>query len=382
MYVTPLPARPNVEQYRKRAKELQKSRQSSDSASSTLADAQFTIAREHGFDSWPKFVRHINGLRQGSVRRFELAADAIVDGDLDLLTTLVRDRPDLVRERSTRRHRATLLHYVAANGVEDFRQRTPANIVPIAQLLLRAGAAPDATSNSYGGKDTTLGLVVSSDHPGRAGLQAGLVDALVDSGAAVNGIDDDGDPLVTALAFRWPLAADALVRRGARVDTVLAAAGLGRLDVVRGFIAEDGTARSRVRLAPTWPRLPRDPRQHVELALIWAAVFGHADVVEFLCAQRIHISAADHFGLTALHWAATGGHVEVVDLLVRRGLPIERRDNQFDATVLGCAVWGAKERKAAGDILGVIDRLLAAGADTSVVSTPTGNSELDRRLRP
>ena len=27
-----------------------------------LADAQFVIAREHGFESWPKFARHIDAL--------------------------------------------------------------------------------------------------------------------------------------------------------------------------------------------------------------------------------------------------------------------------------------------------------------------------------
>jgi len=40
-----------------------------------------------------------------------------------------------------RRHHATLLHYVGANGIESFRQKTPANAVDIARLLLDAGAA-------------------------------------------------------------------------------------------------------------------------------------------------------------------------------------------------------------------------------------------------
>ena len=38
-------------------------------------------------------------------------------------------RPELIRQRSSREHRSTLLHYVSANGIEDFRQRTPPNIV-------------------------------------------------------------------------------------------------------------------------------------------------------------------------------------------------------------------------------------------------------------
>ena len=96
-----LPARPSLEQYRKQAKELVKvfrsaqSRKSLDSEvahseashseviqrvkkhharfadlpedeiASTrfaLADAQFVIAREHGFQSWPKFAKHVESL--------------------------------------------------------------------------------------------------------------------------------------------------------------------------------------------------------------------------------------------------------------------------------------------------------------------------------
>ncbi|MPY86573.1 MAG: ankryin [Luteitalea sp.] len=80
-----LPARPNLEQYKKQAKELINAYKSDDpeavrrvrehrrgrgrtigSAAGrkiTLADAQFVIAREHGFDSWPKFTRHVETLR-------------------------------------------------------------------------------------------------------------------------------------------------------------------------------------------------------------------------------------------------------------------------------------------------------------------------------
>jgi hypothetical protein len=49
---------PRFEQLRKRAKErLADLRAVNPSAK--LADAQFTLAREYGFDSWPKLVDHI-----------------------------------------------------------------------------------------------------------------------------------------------------------------------------------------------------------------------------------------------------------------------------------------------------------------------------------
>lgn len=56
---SPLPARPSIEQLRKRAKErLAVMRETEPSAK--LADAQFLLAREHGFDSWPKLVDYVS----------------------------------------------------------------------------------------------------------------------------------------------------------------------------------------------------------------------------------------------------------------------------------------------------------------------------------
>src|SRR5947208_1575436 len=114
---TSLPARPNIEHYRKRAKAIVKA-----GTSATLAEAHFQIAREHGFASWPKFAKHIDGLTRARspISRFEKAVDAIVAGDAATLARLLREDPALVRARSTREHHSTLLHYVSANGVEDF----------------------------------------------------------------------------------------------------------------------------------------------------------------------------------------------------------------------------------------------------------------------
>src|SRR5271170_1722023 len=131
-----------------------------------LADAQFVIARSHGFESWPKFVKHLQALAGNtSVSKFEAAVDAIVAGDAVALQQLLRDEPDLIRRRSTREHGATLLHYVSANGFEGYRQKTPKNVVEIAELLLRAGAEVNTAANVYGGGCTTLGLVATSGHP-------------------------------------------------------------------------------------------------------------------------------------------------------------------------------------------------------------------------
>src|SRR5690242_8989588 len=119
--LTPLPARPSLEQYKKQAKDFVRVVKSGDleiverikkyhprpgslSVKFVLADAQLVIAREHGFESWPKFAKHIEGLtrEKSPVSKFESAADAIVAGDAATLKSLLRESPNLIRSCSTR----------------------------------------------------------------------------------------------------------------------------------------------------------------------------------------------------------------------------------------------------------------------------------------
>jgi ankyrin repeat protein len=98
-----LPARPHLEQYKKQAKDLVKGYKSADSeaiervkayhpclatlpdtqiasAKFALADAQLVIAREHGFESWPKFAKHIEALvRERSVASLDNPRAAFIE---------------------------------------------------------------------------------------------------------------------------------------------------------------------------------------------------------------------------------------------------------------------------------------------------------------
>ena len=353
----------------------------------TLADAQFLIARAHGFENWSEFANHLEQPFRGDPegREFEAAVDAVVTGDLSTLESLVQRRPDLIRARSNRTHRATLLHYVAANGVEDYRQKTPPNAVAIARFLLEAGAEVDALANTYGGGkyQTTMNLLVSSTHPAEAGLQAVLVEILLDFGAAINGLEDDGSPLMTALAFGYSESAEALARRGVRVDNVIAAAALGRADLVRSFVIDLGTLRSDVLLvAPQWMRIPNDPKAHIELAFVWACKFGRTPVVDFFLEKGVDPNAKDSDSMTALHWAAANGSMDVIDRLLERGALLEV-ENTWGGTVLDSTVYFALHQPVTGaDYLAVIETLVSAGADVGAVTPfPTGNQHIDELLR-
>ena len=176
-----------------------------------LADARMALARWYDFRDWPAVAAFAAEAadENSAVFRFEAAVEAVVAGDLPALRSLLREDPELVRARSTRvtpfdpfGHRAMLLHYVAANGVEGYRQKTPPNAVEVAKTLLEAGAEPDALADLYGGRCTTMSLLVSSAHPAQAGVQAALADTLLDFGASL-GESGEGNwtsPLMTALA--------------------------------------------------------------------------------------------------------------------------------------------------------------------------------------
>ncbi len=126
-------------------------------------DARLIVARDHGFASW----QLVNGRCDPS---FERAVDAVVMGRLGELHRLLTDQPDLVTRRSAYGHRATLLHYTAANGVEIRRQVGPRNADRIAALLLAEGADVAAELNAYGGSFDALAMLASSGHRADAGV--------------------------------------------------------------------------------------------------------------------------------------------------------------------------------------------------------------------
>ncbi|MEM9048095.1 MAG: hypothetical protein AAGC92_05185 [Pseudomonadota bacterium] len=135
------------------------------------ADALLTVSREHGFADWAA-VAACGALTLDAP--FEAALDAMLAGSLSTLTSLIAEDPVLVSERSVLGHRATLLHYLGANGVETHRQRVPLNAVELARALIVAGASRMAEAIMYGGKQTPYLLANSSAHPRKAGIAAGL----------------------------------------------------------------------------------------------------------------------------------------------------------------------------------------------------------------
>ena len=124
MNPSPLPARPSLEQYKKQAKELLKAYRSADVetirrvkrnhprfeklaepgfdiSQFALADAQLVIAREHGFESWPKFAKRIEVINSEAAARANPVAAfieaAIWHGTLEAAEAILAAHPKIAQ---------------------------------------------------------------------------------------------------------------------------------------------------------------------------------------------------------------------------------------------------------------------------------------------
>src|SRR5262245_37337101 len=105
-----LPARPSLEQLRKQAKELLRDFRAGDWAavrrlsaviprlidpahpeSVTLADAQFTLAREYGFENWAKLAHHVEAITPSGLEQFERLAKELASAYTTGAATAIRE---------------------------------------------------------------------------------------------------------------------------------------------------------------------------------------------------------------------------------------------------------------------------------------------------
>ena len=298
-----------------------------------LDDARLVIAQDYHLSTWndlESFAR--KAATDPEVRRFEVAVEAVINGDIELLQGLLREYPSLIHARSARRHRATLLHYIGANGVENVRQKTPDNAVAVAKLLLDSGAKPDELANMYDQLCTTMSMLLTSAHPAAKGLQAPLAELLLDRGAQLEGPGSEWrSALMSALNFGYLDTARAMHRRGATIY-LNSAAGLGLVEDVKRL-------------------LPGSSAELRHSALALAAQHGQTEVVRILLDAGEDPSRYNpeghHSHSTPLHQAVWADHLDLVKLLVERGARLDVRDTVYEGTPLAWAEYGEKPEIAA-----------------------------------
>jgi ankyrin repeat protein len=110
-------------------------------------------------------------------------------------------------------------------------------------------------------------------------------------------------------------------------------------------------------------------------------------VVEYLLQTKIAVDAKlRHDGQTGLHWAAYHAHVDTVMLLLERNAPVNARDERYDGTPLGWALyaWGDPPPEARRDgYYEVVSLLVAAGAtvDPEWLADPNRERPLIEKIR-
>lgn len=150
--------------------------------------------------------------------------------------------------------------------------------------------------------------------------------------------------------------------------------------LVRSLVAaawvEDEKAVARILKAHPEVRgeiTPKDSR-----AVAAAAQEGRAEVVRLLLEAGFDPTAPGMDSGTALHVACWFGHLPVVRMLLDR-VPLELPDAHHGSPPLGWACHGAQWcRNERGDYPGVVEALLAAGADPAAPANTGGTPMLDQ----
>jgi ankyrin repeat protein len=232
----PLPDRPDLEWLRKQAKRRLDALRASN-ADAQLADAQFALAKEHGFSSWRALKAHVDSLTERG-RLFEAARQ----GDAAALASLLDRDPALLNAREPP-YEWTLLHAAAERGQ-----------LAIVDLLLARGLDPDTREKG----DNTCAM-----HWAAAAGRLDVVRRLADAGGDVVGRGDDHQLEVIGWATCWDETDDEahravaafLVSRGAR-HHIFSAIASGLEEEVRRIVAEDPSALNRRQSRNEDHRLP------------------------------------------------------------------------------------------------------------------------------
>lgn len=284
-----LPARPDLEQQKKLAKELLAAFRRGDAEARArvraempdkqnivLTDAQFVLAREYGFKSWPALKEHIDTAAAEQLPPLERFKKAVRDGDAKALRELLQqhdelraainepvfsfDSPALVAASD-----AEVVDVLLKFGADPNRRSSwwAGGFHPlhgargaVAERLLAAGAVPDACAAASLDRADLLARLLAED-PARVHERGGdgktplhfarsrrVVDLLLDAGADPDARDVDH----RSTPAQWMLGDDPdearvelakyLVNRGASVDIFLAAA-LGLTDRARAMLEAD-----------------------------------------------------------------------------------------------------------------------------------------------
>jgi ankyrin repeat protein len=275
-------------------------------------------------------------------KKFHPAIETMRAADVEKLHALIAADPSLATSRSSRSH-PTLLQALVLDGKDK-----PKNIEMV-QVLIDAGA------------ELNEPLVAAASIDNRAAAEL-----LLDHGAAIDGTDG-WSPLEEALYWDSRNTLALLLERGAKVQNLRTAAGLGRTDLIEGYFNADGSlkleagkidwpfgnldsiacsnhdAAGKQSLADRVNAWSQEQQGIVNNAFVYACMHGHLDAAKILLDKGAEINVIpggfDYAG-TGLHYAALNGHRPMVDFLLAHGADRSIKDTKVNSTAAGWADHG------------------------------------------
>ena len=412
-----LPDHPNLEHLRKQAKTRGRQRQL------RLSEAQHELAREYGFPSWPRLVRHVQAIGVEGVERALLLADArelaaalahdstAVSTELGGLVPLLYLLRHSVGSGADVRECAGLLLDAGADpnsfthendewGDWDFyavRSAAYRDDAELIRLLIERGAerdedalyhacersdnamldalwqpgAPDMVNHKLDFEDleglrwflehgTDVNANCCLHHAIARGRSVRIIEVLLDAGA------DPDKPWDRWDVGRRPLA---LAARSGHLDAyeLLESRGAtAKLDPVDAAVLAVARGESTELPRARPPALGNPEGDDYGWILGQLALLDRVEIVRSLLDSGRHVDTRGWSGFTPLDQAAMHGRRTTVQLLIDRGADLaDRAWGGHGPTPLDCAIWGVRNNRAHdGDYVGTVEALAAAGAPT------------------
>lgn len=275
-------------------------------------------------------------------KNFYPAIKAIRAGDVEKLRTLVAEDPTLATSRSTTSH-PTLLQCLVLEAKDNPNARE------MATVLIDAGADVNEPLGAAGSID---------NRP--------VAELLLDRGAAIDGTGG-WSPLEEGLYWNSENVVALLLERGAKIQNLRTAAGLGRTDLIENYFDADGNLKpeagninwpwgnldaiansnhdpaGKQSLADRVNSWSQDQQGIINNAFVYACMHGHVDAAKLLLDKGAEINVIPggfNYAGTGLHYAALNGHRAMVQFLLEHGADKNVKDTKVGSTAAGWAEYG------------------------------------------
>ncbi|MGU3293662.1 ankyrin repeat domain-containing protein [Williamsia sp. M5A3_1d] len=342
-----LPENPDLEQLRRRARELQRTRRHTD-RDYALTSAQRDLAREYGFASWPRLVRHV---RTVAARKWTLERDRgthPADTFLDLgCLTYQRDETgnarraqEMLRSQPTLRtaNAATAAVTADVSALREMLTRNPSAarepVGPFAWAPLMYLAYGRLDTDLEDCLDTARLLLAAGADVNDGRFFAGLPTPFTVLTGVCGGGERDQPPHPHVLDL-----ARLLLESGAQANDGQAVYNrmFGTDDSVYALLLEHGLGRGaggpwRAALPDVLPA----PRDIVGGLLAWAVTHDQRDRVELLASHGVDVTAPLPDGRLPIDVAVGNGHAALAHRLTVLGaaMPTLSPGEAFVAAVL------------------------------------------------